>query len=114
MNPNPLLALALICVCGPVWAADSAASAPTPAPADKPQVAAPGEPAVQRTIIDDELNHVEELRVRGQVTRITVSPKYGGRKPYEILPGNGGRHMSEDGNGSRGAAGQRVWNVLKF
>jgi Protein of unknown function (DUF2782) len=69
------------------------------------------EPAVQRTVIEDMDNRVEELRVRGEVRRITVTPKNGG-KPYEIIPANGGRDLGS--GASKGAAGQRVWNVLDF
>jgi hypothetical protein len=71
------------------------------------------EPAVQRTVIDDGRARIEELRVRGQVQRITVAPK-GAMPGYEIIVGDGSRDLSEGANTSRGAAGKRVWNVLKF
>jgi hypothetical protein len=71
------------------------------------------EPVVQETVIDDGRARIEELRVRGQLQRITVSPK--GRAPsYEIIVGDGSRDFSEGVNTSRGAAGKRVWNVLRF
>jgi len=81
-------------------------AAPEPAPS-----ATHSEPAVQRTVIEDMDNRVEELRVRGEVRRILVTPKNGG-KPYEIIPANGGRDLGS--GASKGAAGQRVWNVLDF
>jgi hypothetical protein len=71
------------------------------------------EPAVTRTVIDDDRARIEELRVRGQLQRVTVAPK-NGAKPYEILVGEGGGAVSDGKTASRGAAGQRVWNVLKF
>ena len=40
-----------------------------------------------------------------------MTPKNGG-KPYEIIPANGGRDLGS--GASKGAAGQRVWNVLDF
>lgn len=86
------------------WAEPSAA--PEPAAS-----ASHAEPAVQRTVIEDAENRVEELRVRGEVRRIIVTPKNGG-KPYEIIPANGGRDLGT--GASKGAAGQRVWNVLDF
>src|SRR5947209_16581015 len=52
------------------------ASLPAPMEAD-PQRG--GEPAVQRTVIDDSRARIEELRVRGQLQKVTVEPK--GRAP---------------------------------
>jgi len=71
------------------------------------------EPAVQRIVIDDGRARIEELRVRGQVQRITVAPK-GAAPGYEIIVSDGWRDLSEGANTSRGAAGKRVWNILKF
>ncbi len=71
------------------------------------------EPAVRETVIEDGRARIEELRVRGQLQRITVAPK--GLAPrYEIIVGDGSRDFSEGVNTSRGAAGKRVWNVLRF
>jgi hypothetical protein len=81
------------------------------APAGPAQPATRPEPAVQRTVIEDMDTRVEELRVRGEVRRITVTPKHGG-KPYEIIPANAGRDPAP--GAGKGAAGQRVWNVLDF
>jgi hypothetical protein len=72
-----------------------------------------GEPAVKRTIIDDGRARIEELRVRGQLQKVTVEPK--GRVPgYEILLGDGAHAVGDDPGTSRGSAGKRVWNVLRF
>ena len=73
----------------------------------------PAEPAVARTVIDDDRARIEELRVRGQLRSVTVTPK-NGAKPYEILVGQGGGAVSDGKASSRGATGQRVWNVLQF
>lgn len=110
MPARPLSVPLLLALAGlPVFTAATQAE-----PAAAPEPASPAshpEPAVQRTVIEDTENRVEELRVRGEVRRITVTPKHGG-KPYEIIPAHGGR---DPGPGAgKGAAGQRVWNVLDF
>ena len=72
----------------------------------------PGEPKVQRTVIEDDSVRIEELRVRGLSTSLVVKPKHAAE--YEVVPTPGGRDPSQGRIGSQGAAGQRVWNVLKF
>jgi len=72
------------------------------------------EPAVQHLVVEDDGAKIEELRVRGQTQRITVTPKGAVKQPYEILPADGARDMSPNGQATRGAAGQRVWRVLTF
>ena len=72
----------------------------------------PAEPKVQRTVIEDESVRIEELRVRGLSTSLVVKPKHAAQ--YEVVPTPGGRDPSQGRIGSQGAAGQRVWNVLKF
>ena len=69
----------------------------------------PNEPVVQHTVIEDDGTRIEETRVRGQLQRITVTPKGGKQVRYEILPGDG-----SGSEASRSAAGKRVWNVLQF
>ena len=73
-----------------------------------------GEPKVQRTVIDERLSKVEELRVRGQLQKVTVDNK--GHAPnYEVLTHDGARDIADGGIvGLGGAAGKRVWNVLRF
>ena len=81
------------------------------------QPAAPSgaaEPKVQRIVIEDDSVRIEELRVRGQTQRIVVKPKVGNARAYEIVPADGARDLSAGPASSRGAAGQRVWNVLSF
>jgi len=100
---SALLALALSAPAGLAFAQAAA----TPAP--------PGaEPRVQHIVVEDEGSRIEELRVRGATQRITVQPKVGTAKGYEILVGDGSRDLGEGVNTSRGAAGKRVWNVLSF
>jgi hypothetical protein len=72
----------------------------------------PAEPKVQRTVIDEDSVRVEELRVRGLTTSLVVKPK--NAAAYEVVPTPGGRDPSQGRTGSQGAAGHRVWNVLKF
>jgi len=86
-------------------AAIAAAAAAAPA-----QAAPPPEPAVQRTVIEDDGVRIEELRVRGRVQRIVVQPKAQGARAYEIDAGQNGRDLSQDRRG----AGKSVWNVFSF
>lgn len=86
---------------GLVAAACSAAAA---------QVPSRSEPAVQRTVVEDDHVRIEELRVRGQLQRITVSPKASGVQPYQIVPPEG-RDLSQQ---SKGISGQRVWQLFSF
>jgi hypothetical protein len=70
-----------------------------------------GEPKVEVKVTEDDGVRIEELRVRGQTQRIVVQSKLGAKtRPYEILPANGGRDLSQD----KRAIGQRVWSVLSF
>lgn len=69
-----------------------------------------GEPAVQRTVVEDDGVRIEELRVRGQTQRIVVRSKIGSARPYEIVPGSGGRDPTQD----KRSSGQRVWSILSF
>jgi len=109
---------ALLALCG---AAAQAADAPAPAPAvpalpaaePTPAAKETKEPVVQRTVIDDGRAVIEELRVRGQLVKVTVHPK-DGAPSYEIIVGDGSRDLSEGRNNSRGATGKRVWNVFTF
>ena len=125
---NAALVLAAALACTPCWAQDAkpvsppakgTAAAPSagPSAAATPATSTPtprGEPNVKRTLIEDDGARIEELNVRGQAQRIVVTPKGGGKLPYEIITGDGSRDLSPGANTSRGAAGKRVWNVLSF
>ena len=73
---------------------------------------APPEPAVQKSVAEDDNVRIEEVRVRGQVQSITVTSKIRGHKgsQYEIVPPSGARDPSVAGSSN----GQRVWHVLSF
>ena len=71
--------------------------------------AGPNEPVIQRNVLEDDASRIEETRVRGQIRRITVSPKANSKLSYEIMLGDGSGSES-----SRSSAGKRVWNVLYF
>ncbi|MDL2337105.1 MAG: DUF2782 domain-containing protein [Pseudomonadota bacterium] len=86
---------------------------PAPASDKRAEKTEPGEPAVRQTVVEDDGARIDELKVRGQTKRITVTPKKGG-KPYEIITSNGARDQTEGPNGSNGAIGKRVWPVLSF
>ena len=90
------------------------ACAALPCAAQEARPAAPGEPAVKRSVIEDDGARIEELRVRGQVQRITVTPKRGSKASYEIITGDGSRDLSPGAGSTRGAAGKSAWNLLTF
>ena len=73
-----------------------------------------GEPNVKYTLIEDEGSKIDELRVRGQVTHVVVTPKVGTTKPYEIIMSRSGREPVDGTGGANSAVGKRVWNVLAF
>ncbi|HRI18560.1 MAG TPA: hypothetical protein PL196_08570 [Burkholderiaceae bacterium] len=68
------------------------------------------EPEARRVVLEDDAVRIEELRVRGQVQKISVTPKASGARPYEIVPPDSSRDASQP----RGLAGQRVWNLFSF
>ncbi|WP_418315743.1 DUF2782 domain-containing protein [Piscinibacter sakaiensis] len=113
MRLTPFL-LALLA--GPVLAQTAATPAPPPPPADAAPAPADErlEPNVKRTVIEDDGSKIEELKIRGNTKRITVTPKVGPSKEYEIITEDGSRDVSDGLTGSRGAAGKRVWRVLSF
>ena len=74
------------------------------------QVPTRSEPVVKQTVIEDDQVRIEELRVRGQLQRITVSPKASGVQPYQIVPPEG-RDLSQQ---SKGISGQRMWQFFSF
>jgi hypothetical protein len=84
---------------------DSGVENATPRPAG-------GEPFVKRTVIDDGQARIEELRVRGNLQKVTVAPKHA--PSYEVLTGEGWHETADNPGTSRGSAGKRVWNVLRF
>ena len=73
-----------------------------------------GEPAVRHTVIEDQGARIDELRVRGQLQRIVVTSKVGGRSSYEIITGDCSRDLSAGAQATRGAVGKSAWNVLSF
>jgi Protein of unknown function (DUF2782) len=101
---------------GPVLAQTAAPPAVPPPIVESAQPAADErkEPNIKRTVIEDEGSKIEELKVRGNTTRITVTPKVGPSREYEIITEDGSRDVSEGLTGSRGAAGKRVWRVISF
>ncbi len=100
-------------VAAPASAASAAAAAGSRLDAAESDKAEPGEPAVRETVIEDDGARIDELKVRGQSKRITVTPKKGG-KPYEIITDKGAHDHTEGPNGFNGAVGKRVWPVLSF
>jgi len=89
-----------------------AAAQTAPAPAEAASAARRPEPAVQRTVIEDDNTRIDELRVRGQVRHIGVRSRTagGGESRYEIVTPDGGKDLSQD----RGATGHSVWRLFGF
>ncbi len=73
---------------------------------DKPPAPPANEPAATRTVVEDDNVRIEELKVRGQVQRITVHSKLRGVAPYQIMPPNASRDPAAPGQ----VAGQRLWS----
>ncbi len=114
-TPWTVLAGALLGLGVVARAADAPPPLPPELPVDAPAVAdrSSNEPVVKRTVIDDSRARIEELRVRGQLQKVTVAPK-GNAPSYEVLTGDGSRDLTEGSVPSRGSPGKRVWNVLRF
>ena len=116
------LALWLVCASTTCGAQTAPAVAPVVAKAQalasaRPVVEAPaerGEPVVKHTVTEDQGSKIDELRVRGQLTHVTVTPKVGLTKSYEIIVGRSGRDPVDGTGGANSAVGKRVWNVLAF
>jgi len=88
-------------------ASTSAGQVATPAPTPPTRA----EPAIKRTVVEDDHVKIEELRVRGQLQRITISPKASGVRPYEIAPPDSGRDPSQS---SKGISGHSLWQLFSF
>ena len=108
MKTAPCFAAAALLLAASAYAADPAVE---PASAAKPNLP---EPNVQRSVIDDDLNHVEQLNVRGQTRSVVVTTKGPLASTYEIHVGDPSRDLSPGTDSRRGAAGQRVWRVFSF
>jgi hypothetical protein len=94
----------LWCFCVAVMTVTVALSARAQAPNVR------SEPEIKRSVVEDDKVRIEELRVRGQVKSITVSPKASGVRPYEIVPADAGRDASQN----KGLSGQRLWQLFSF
>jgi hypothetical protein len=93
-----------------VAAGVAVALSPVQAQTPKAQPNTRAEPEVKHSVVEDDRVRIEELRVRGQVQRITVSPKASGVRPYEIVPPDPGRDASQN----KGLSGQRLWQFFSF
>lgn len=110
----PALAAALVSVGSAATAASSPPAAPKAESAPPIIAAGTPEPAVRDVIIEDDAMRIEEQRVRGQLTRVTVSPKNSRAPAYEIQLPTPGQDVSGAPGPQRGGAGQRVWRVMSF
>jgi hypothetical protein len=114
LAPGAPRRLALLLAAGLALPGTAALAAAPAAPAASAAAASrTPEPAVQRTVNEDDHVRVEELRVRGRTRSIHVQPKTPGAPAYEVLPGDGAPDAGGSADGKR-PGGERVWNVLKF
>jgi hypothetical protein len=68
---------------------------------------------IERIVIEDGGNRIDELRVGGQAQAITVQPK--AQVPaYEIPTDDLTRNRSPEGREGMAGRKQRVWNVFDF
>ena len=96
-----------------MWPALAPAAEPMVEPASAAKPGVP-EPNVQRTVIEDDMNRVEELNVRGQPRSAVVTTKGALGSTYEIHMGDPSRVPSTGADAQRGVAGQRMWRVFSF
>lgn len=108
MKTAPCFAAAALLFAALARAAEPVAE---PAAAAKPNVP---EPNVQRTVIEDDLNRVEQLNVRGQTRSVVITTKGPLASTYEIHVGDPSRDLFPGADSRRAAAGQRVWRVFSF
>jgi hypothetical protein len=106
--PTAWLLLGLACgspALAQTAAAPAAAGEAAPAQAAKPTAEPP-----HITVIEDDGARIEEHRVRGVVTRVTVQSKVGTVPAYDIQVAPPGRESMSD----RGSTGRRTWSLLRF
>ena len=68
---------------------------------------------IERIVIEDGGNRIDEVRVGGQTQSITVQPK-AGVPPYEMQPSDLGRSRPAESREGMSGRSQRVWNVFSF
>ncbi len=125
MNPCRSIAASLALICPALLAsAQTAPSVPPPprlsalppvplaAAAAASAASAPARAASSANlrVIEDDQVRIEEVRdARGQLQRVTVHSKVGGRS-YEIIVPPGGKDSSQP----RGTSGQAAWRIFDF
>ena len=114
---NSSLVLALLIVTAPAWGQQApvpVTAAQLPAGISTPDSPRTGERDTKLSVVEDGGSKIEELKVRGQIQRIVVTPKVGLKKSYEILTGDPSHAPVDGTGGAPDATGKRVWNVLNF
>lgn len=113
-HPLRFALLVAAAVAAPALAQPAGTPKPVRPPVTEPEPIR-NEPVVQHIVIEDDGTRIEELHVRGEAQRITVQPKgLDPRFKYEVIPASGARDLAPGPGSTRGAAGQRVWNILNF
>lgn len=88
------------------------------AQAQAPAVRDPAGPArqnqkIERIVIEDDANRIEEVRVGGQSQSVTVQPK-GAMPAYELRPTDMARSRPADRREGLSGGTSRVWNLFNF
>ena len=92
---RPALMLLLSMVAGWTYAQAPARPAPLPPPPPTADVLADSDSEPQVTILHDDSQRTEEVRVQGQLRYIRVTPRYG--RPYYLVPDvNGATYIRRD------------------
>lgn len=100
--------LLLLMYCGATLA-----QTPAPLQAPAPGVKLAPEQRIERLHHEDAGSTIDELRYGGETQSITVQPK-ANVPAYEITPSDGTHSQPAARDGVGPAAGQRVWNILKY
>jgi hypothetical protein len=68
---------------------------------------------IERIVLEDAGNRIDEVRVGGQTQSVTVQPK-ADVPAYEIQPNDLARNRPADSRDGLAERKQRVWNLLSF
>lgn len=87
-------------------------AAGTPA-AGRDTAALPGDQRIERLVTEDAGSRIDELRVGGQLRRVTVQPK-GDVPAWQVLTEDAASAGATGASGADGSGGRRVWPLLSF
>lgn len=98
---------ALSALCLSAWAQTAPpAKAPAAAPTSAPAKREVPDAKVERLDVKDDAVLIEELRIRGETKRLSVTPK--NAPAYQIAPESGSKPLDDK------SQGQRTWRLFTF